>query len=232
MHWRMTKSFFVSFFGCCVTVGGLAQTLQGQENPALESPSPVIVGETPATDSIPPTIAHPPSSTLPSPVLPPPAASNNKPRPSLGIVAEERADKKGLTVISVSTDSPAGNAGVRVGDVLTALNGRQTNSIEDVKDALAPLQAGDTTTIEVTRVGTIYELLSAPINFLEIVMGYVGAAATKALFIGVVILATSALFVDLTIQSPLAMLAFLVLTGLSFSLFGFIIGIWAGHFEQ
>ena len=81
-------------------------------------------------------------------------------------------------------------------------------------------------------IGTIYELLSAPVNFLEIVLGYVGAAATKALFIGVVILATSALFVDLTIQHPLAMLAFMVLTCLSFSLFGFIIGIWAKNFEQ
>ena len=81
-------------------------------------------------------------------------------------------------------------------------------------------------------IGTIYELLSAPINFLEIVIGYVGAAATKSLFIGIVILATSALFVDLSIQHPLAMLAFLVLTCLSFSLFGFIIGIWAGNFEQ
>ncbi|WP_439123065.1 ABC transporter permease [Marivita sp.] len=81
-------------------------------------------------------------------------------------------------------------------------------------------------------IGTIYELLSAPINFLEIVLGYVGAAATKALFIGVVILATSALFVDLTIQHPFAMLAFMVLTCLSFALFGFIIGIWAGNFEQ
>jgi ABC-2 type transport system permease protein len=81
-------------------------------------------------------------------------------------------------------------------------------------------------------IGTIYELLSAPINFLEIVLGYVGAAATKALFIGIVILGTSALFVDLSIQHPLAMLAFLVLTCLSFALFGFIIGIWAGNFEQ
>ncbi len=81
-------------------------------------------------------------------------------------------------------------------------------------------------------IGTIYELLSAPINFLEIVLGYVGAAATKALFIGIVILGTSALFVDLSIQHPLAMLAFLILTCLSFSLFGFIIGIWAGNFEQ
>ena len=81
-------------------------------------------------------------------------------------------------------------------------------------------------------IGTIYELLSAPVNFLETVMGYVGAAATKALFIGLVILATSALFIDVSIQHPFAMLAFLVLTCLSFALFGFIIGIWAGNFEQ
>ena len=80
--------------------------------------------------------------------------------------------------------------------------------------------------------GTIYELLSAPINFLEIVLGYVGAAATKALFIGLVILATASLFIDLYIAHPLAMLAFLMLTCLSFALFGFIIGIWAGNFEQ
>ena len=81
-------------------------------------------------------------------------------------------------------------------------------------------------------IGTIYELLSAPINFLEIVLGYVGAAATKALFIGLVILGTSALFVDLTIQHPSAVRAVVVLTGLRFALFGFIIGIWAGNFEQ
>ncbi len=81
-------------------------------------------------------------------------------------------------------------------------------------------------------IGTIYELLSAPVTFLEITVGYVGAAATKALFIGVVILATSMLFVDLPIAHPLAMLAFLVLTCLSFALLGFIIGIWAGNFEQ
>ncbi|MCL3880993.1 ABC transporter permease [Marivita sp. GX14005] len=81
-------------------------------------------------------------------------------------------------------------------------------------------------------IGTIYELLSAPINFLEVVLGYVGAAATKALFIGLVILGTSSLFVDLSIQHPLAMLAFMVLTCLSFALFGFIIGIWAQNFEQ
>ncbi len=81
-------------------------------------------------------------------------------------------------------------------------------------------------------IGTIYELLSAPVNFLEIVMGYVGAAATKALFIGTVILCTASLFVDLQIAHPLAMVAFLVLTCLSFALLGFIIGIWAGNFEQ
>ena len=81
-------------------------------------------------------------------------------------------------------------------------------------------------------IGTIYELLSAPINFLEIVLGYVGAAATKALFIGTVILITAAFFVDLTIQNVPAMIAFMVLTSLSFALFGFIIGIWAKNFEQ
>ncbi|WP_170751958.1 ABC transporter permease [Ruegeria lacuscaerulensis] len=80
--------------------------------------------------------------------------------------------------------------------------------------------------------GTIYELLSAPVNFIEIVVGYVGAAATKALFVGVVILITATFFVDLRIEHPLAMVAFLVLTCLSFSLLGFIIGIWAGNFEQ
>ncbi|WP_147112874.1 ABC transporter permease [Tateyamaria sp. syn59] len=81
-------------------------------------------------------------------------------------------------------------------------------------------------------IGTIYELLSAPVNFLEIVMGYVGAAATKALFIGIIILVTSFFFVDIQIQNPAAMIAFLILTCISFALFGFIIGIWAGNFEQ
>ena len=81
-------------------------------------------------------------------------------------------------------------------------------------------------------IGTFFEILSAPVNFLEIVLGYVGAAALKALIIGVIILATSFFFVDLTIAHPLAMLAFLVLTCVSFSLLGFIIGIWAGNFEQ
>ncbi|MEL6677789.1 MAG: ABC transporter permease [Pseudomonadota bacterium] len=81
-------------------------------------------------------------------------------------------------------------------------------------------------------IGTIYELLSAPVSFLEIVIGYVGAAATKSLLIGVIILATAHFFVPLEIQHPVAMLAFLVLTCVSFSLFGFIIGIWADNFEQ
>jgi ABC-2 type transport system permease protein len=81
-------------------------------------------------------------------------------------------------------------------------------------------------------IGTIYELLSAPVNFLEIVIGFVGAAATKALFIGAVILGTSTFFVDLTVQHPAAMVSFLVLTCVSFALLGFIIGIWAQNFEQ
>src|SRR5690349_22072041 len=76
-------------------------------------------------------------------------------------------------------------------------------------------------------VGTIYELLSAPISPLEIVMGYVGAAATKSIILGLIILATAGFFVPLRIDHPLWMVAFLILTALSFSLFGFIIGIWA-----
>ncbi|WP_120632310.1 ABC transporter permease [Ruegeria sp. EL01] len=80
--------------------------------------------------------------------------------------------------------------------------------------------------------GTIYELLSAPVNFIEIVIGYVGAAATKSLFVGLVILVTANFFVDIRIEHPLAMVAFLILTCLSFSLLGFIIGIWASNFEQ
>lgn len=80
--------------------------------------------------------------------------------------------------------------------------------------------------------GTIYEMLSAPVNFFEVTLGYVGAAATKSLIIGAVILATSFFFVDVTIKHPVAMVAFLILTCISFSLLGFIIGIWAGNFEQ
>lgn len=81
-------------------------------------------------------------------------------------------------------------------------------------------------------IGTIYELLSAPVSFLEITVGYVGAAATKSMFIGLIILVTSFFFVDISIAHPLAMFAFLFLTCLSFALLGFIIGIWAGNFEQ
>lgn len=81
-------------------------------------------------------------------------------------------------------------------------------------------------------IGTTYELLSAPVSFLEIVIGYVGAAATKALIIGALIFATSHFFVDVTVAHPIAMVAFLVLTCLSFALLGFIIGIWARSFEQ
>jgi ABC-2 type transport system permease protein len=81
-------------------------------------------------------------------------------------------------------------------------------------------------------VGTIYELLSAPISYLEIVLGYVGAAATKSIILGLIILATAGLFVPLQIAHPVWMLVFLVLTAVSFSLFGFIIGIWADGFEK
>ncbi len=80
--------------------------------------------------------------------------------------------------------------------------------------------------------GTIYELLSAPVTAMEMVVGFVGAAATKSIALGLIILATSAFFVPLHVEHPLVMLAFLVLTSLSFSLFGFIIGIWAKGFEQ
>ena len=80
--------------------------------------------------------------------------------------------------------------------------------------------------------GTVFELLSAPISAVELVVGYVGAAATKSVVIGLIILATSVLFVPLRIDHPFAMLAFLLLTSISFSMFGFIIGIWAKWFEQ
>jgi ABC-2 type transport system permease protein len=81
-------------------------------------------------------------------------------------------------------------------------------------------------------VGTIYELLSAPVSSFEIVLGYVGAAATKSIILGIIILGTSALFVPLHIAHPLWMLAFLLLTAVSFSLLGFILGLWADGFEK
>jgi ABC-2 type transport system permease protein len=80
--------------------------------------------------------------------------------------------------------------------------------------------------------GTVFELLSAPVSAMEMVVGYVGAAATKSIVLGLIILATAALFVPLQIVHPFAMLAFLVLTSVAFSLFGFIIGVWAKGFEQ
>ncbi|MBP1882193.1 ABC transporter permease [Sinorhizobium mexicanum] len=80
--------------------------------------------------------------------------------------------------------------------------------------------------------GTVYEVLSSPISMVEIVLGYVGAAATKGLMIGTIILVTASLFVDLSIAHPFVMLFFFVLTAITFSLFGFIIGIWAKDFEQ
>jgi len=81
-------------------------------------------------------------------------------------------------------------------------------------------------------VGTIYEVLSAPVSYVEIVLGYVGAAATKSIILGLIILATAGLFVPLRIHHPFWMLAFLILTAVTFSLFGFIIGIWADNFEK
>src|SRR6202142_2910586 len=80
--------------------------------------------------------------------------------------------------------------------------------------------------------GTIYELLSAPISFFEIVLGYAGAAATKSIILGLIILATAGLFVPIEIAHPFWMLAFLVLTAVTFSLLGFILGIWADGFEK
>jgi ABC-2 type transport system permease protein len=80
--------------------------------------------------------------------------------------------------------------------------------------------------------GTIYELLSAPISFVEMTLGYVGAAATKSIVLGLIILTTASLFVPLQMRHPLLMVVFLLLTAVTFSLFGFVIGIWAKGFEQ
>lgn len=80
--------------------------------------------------------------------------------------------------------------------------------------------------------GTIYELLSAPVSFIEVLAGYVGAAATKSIILGLLVLVTARFFVDYQIEHPVWMVAFLVLTAVSFSLFGFILGIWADGFEK
>ncbi|HEY6642022.1 ABC transporter permease [Povalibacter sp.] len=80
--------------------------------------------------------------------------------------------------------------------------------------------------------GTIYEILSAPVSFVEVVTGYVGAAATKSVLLGLIILATARLFVPFHIEHPLWMIGFLVLTSITFSLFGFIIGLWASGWEK
>lgn len=80
--------------------------------------------------------------------------------------------------------------------------------------------------------GTIYEVLSAPLSFSEAMIGYVGAAASKSFIIGIIILITASMFVDLRIAHPVWMLSFLILTCISFSLFGFIIGLWADSFEK
>ena len=80
--------------------------------------------------------------------------------------------------------------------------------------------------------GTIYEVLSAPISYVEIVIGYVGAAATKSIILGTLALITARLFVDFSIAHPFWMIAFMVMTAVTFSLFGFILGIWADSFEK
>ena len=80
--------------------------------------------------------------------------------------------------------------------------------------------------------GTIYEVLSAPVSYVEIIIGFVGAAATKSFIIGIIILLTATLFVNVQIKYPLIMLFLLAMTCISFSLFGFILGIWAKNFEQ
>ena len=80
--------------------------------------------------------------------------------------------------------------------------------------------------------GTIFELLSAPVSAMEMVLGYVGAAATKSVVLGIIILVTSAFFVPIRVDHPAAMVAFLLLTAIAFSLFGFILGIWSKSFEQ
>lgn len=80
--------------------------------------------------------------------------------------------------------------------------------------------------------GTIYEIMSAPISYFEVVLGYVGAAATKSLIIGIIILVTASFFVELRIAHPFWMTFFLIMTCISFSLFGFIIGLWADNFEK
>ncbi len=81
-------------------------------------------------------------------------------------------------------------------------------------------------------VGTVYEMLSAPISTFEVVLGYVGAAATKSMLLGFIILLTASFFIDMRIAHPIIMLAFVVLTAVSFSLLGFILGIWADNFEK
>lgn len=80
--------------------------------------------------------------------------------------------------------------------------------------------------------GTIYEVLSAPVSYIEVVLGYVGAAATKSVILGTIILITARVFVDYTVLHPVWMVSFLVLTSITFSLFGFIIGVWADGFEK
>ncbi|QDV69730.1 putative periplasmic serine endoprotease DegP-like precursor [Rosistilla carotiformis] len=166
MFRRFVKSaFFVTCELPLVTVLVVSPAF-GQQLPAPTPADPVVIGETPA--AVPPaTKPRAKSAALPEPYLlpgqdPNPGADAVAPRdrPSLGIVAEERADRTGLTVLSVRELSPAAQAGLLKGDVLTKLNDQQTTTIEDVASALSALQAGDPVSIEVSRSGQFFELRS------------------------------------------------------------------------
>jgi len=139
MFRRFKKSAVL--FACPIPLAAalMVQSAAAQQLPEPVPAAPDVIGETPAQPGS--------SSPLPEPYslqqqAPQPSAESQK-RPSLGVVAEERRDRTGLTVLSVRELSPAAQAGVLEGDILTGLNGVQTNSIEDVSSALTKLRAGD-----------------------------------------------------------------------------------------
>ncbi|QDS89311.1 putative periplasmic serine endoprotease DegP-like precursor [Rosistilla ulvae] len=165
MFRRFKKS--AVFFTCPIPLAVmlLFGRADAQQLPAPTQDAPVVIGETPGLPQAVPTQR---ANALPEPYLLPQQdpqsdapATASKQRPSLGVVAEERSDRAGLTVLSVRELSPAEQAGVRVGDILTGLNGRQATTIEDVSDALSPLRAGDPVAIEVSRDGKFFELRAA-----------------------------------------------------------------------
>ena len=157
MFRRFKKSAVL--FACPIPLAAalMVQSAAAQQLPEPVPAAPDVIGETPAQPGS--------SSPLPEPYslqqqAPQPSAESQK-RPSLGVVAEERRDRTGLTVLSVRELSPAAQAGVLEGDILTGLNGVQTNSIEDVSSALTKLRAGDPVAIEVSREGLLFELRAA-----------------------------------------------------------------------